>query len=97
MQDMMNNMMGSGASGFAWLWMLIPLLFWGGLLAVVVWVVVRIFPNRQPDTGTEGTRDATGNAEAILHERFARGEIDETEYKRTLETVRAQSAEKQRI
>jgi putative membrane protein len=43
-------------------------LFWASLLAFGVWAVRRL--------SRRG-----GNAERILRERFARGEIDETEYR----------------
>jgi hypothetical protein len=32
---------------FGGLWMLLPILFWGGLLALIAWAVVRIFPERR--------------------------------------------------
>ena len=83
MQDVMNNMMGG--SGFGWLWMLVPLLFWGGLLALVAWVVVKIFPSRRGDGASEGS---TGRAEEILRERLACGEIDADEYENSLEVLR---------
>lgn len=66
-------MMGNWGA-FGWLWMLVPLLFWGGLLAVIVWAVARVFPNR--GTGGEPPRGRASSAEDVLRERFARGEID---------------------
>lgn len=80
------GMMG-GWGAFGWLWMLIPLLFWGGLLAVIVWAVMRIFPNRRADDGRPETRK--DSAEEILRERFARGEMDAEEYERSLEVLRS--------
>jgi putative membrane protein len=77
-RDRMMDMMG----GFGLLWMLVPLLLWGGLLTLVVWLVVRLFP------GLRGGNPSTDNAEGILKERFARGEIDEEEYERSLRTLR---------
>lgn len=54
-------------------------LFWGGLIAVVVLVLrhFRTGPPRQSD------------AERVLAERLARGEIDETEYAKLRELLRA--------
>jgi putative membrane protein len=60
------------------LWMLVPLLLWGGLLAVIVWAVMRITANCQG--GDAGTRAGQDSAEEILRQRFARGEIDAEEY-----------------
>ncbi|MEX2587915.1 MAG: SHOCT domain-containing protein [Actinomycetota bacterium] len=57
-----------------WLWML---LFWGGLIAVIVWAVQAT----QHRGSSEGSKEA-GRAMHILEERFARGEIDEEEFER---------------
>ena len=66
--------------------MLVPLLFWGGLLAFAAWALIRIFPNRGGDNGVSGIREE--NAEEILRKRFARGEIDAEEYERSLEVLK---------
>lgn len=76
------DMMG----GFGMLWMLVPLLLWVGLLVLVVWLVIRLFP------GLRGGGASADNAEGILRERFARGEIDEEEYERSLRTLREGSS-----
>ncbi len=81
-----DGVMGGGWSAFGWLWMLIPLLFWGGLLALIVWAVVRVFPGQQDNANFSGT--PAKPAEEILRERFARGEIDAEEYERSLEVLR---------
>ena len=78
---MMDGMMNGGG----WLWMLLPLLFWGGLIAFAVWALIRIFPNRDGD-GASGNRE--DSAEEILRKRFARGEIDAEEYERSLEVLK---------
>ena len=70
--------------GFWWPWMLIPLLLWGGFIALVAWAVVRLFPRRGPGSGPA----ARDRAEEILRERFARGELSEEEYLRALEILR---------
>lgn len=56
------------------------LLFWGVLVAVVVWVVRTV----------RGDRDSTGSADradVLLAERFARGEIDGEEFTRSRELL----------
>lgn len=79
--------MMDGWGAFGWLWMLIPLLFWGGLLAVIVWSVMRISPNWRTD---DGRSEVSGDsAENVLRERFARGEMDTEEYERSLEVLRS--------
>jgi putative membrane protein len=63
---------GGGMSLWAWLFMGT---FWVALLALIVWLVVRLLPS--------GSRPAGGDVESpedILDRRFARGEIDEETY-----------------
>ena len=75
-------MMGGfdGMGGFGW--MLIPLLFWGGLLVLIAWALVRVFLERR-----DGERPMVRTAEEVLRDRFARGEIDAEEYERSLEVL----------
>ena len=78
---MMDGMMGGGG----WLWMLLPLVFWGGLLAFAAWALIKIFPNRGGDS--RGSVAHEESAEEILRKRFARGEIDAEEYERATEVL----------
>ena len=64
---------------------LLLILFLGGLVAVVTWLVVRIFPRVRGDERPEAPRDS---AEEILRERFARGEISAEEFQRSVEILR---------
>ncbi|MEX1172061.1 MAG: SHOCT domain-containing protein [Chloroflexota bacterium] len=61
-----------------WWWLAVPLMiaFW----SLVVWGVVTLVRGRD--------RGAADRAEDILAERFARGELDETEYRRRRDLVR---------
>jgi putative membrane protein len=52
-----------------WYALFFVLLFWGGVIALVVWAIRRLTPSNRGD-----------DALKILSERFARGEIDEKEY-----------------
>ena len=76
---MMDDMMG----GFGWLWMLAPLLLWVGLLVLVVGLMIRLFPSLR---GKDSSR--SNDAEGMLRERFARGEIDSDEYESSLRILR---------
>jgi putative membrane protein len=66
-------------AGHWFLWPLIPL-FWFLLVALFVIVVVRSRRARWLDGGRSG--------ESVLSERFARGEIDEAEYRRRRDVLR---------
>ena len=69
--------------------MLIPFLFWVGLLAFIAWILTRLFPRRRGRDGeAEPPRDS---AEEILRERFARGEVSEGEYLRALGILRGET------
>jgi putative membrane protein len=66
-------------SGWALWWMGVAMLvFWG----LVTWVIVTLV--RQADRGGGGKR----GAREILDERYARGEIDDDEYRRRSELIR---------
>ena len=49
--------------------LLIQLVFWGGLIVLLIWAFRRFTASRNSDS-----------ALSILNERFARGEIDQQEY-----------------
>jgi putative membrane protein len=68
---------------------LLLIVFLGGLVAVVVWLGVRIFPKVRRDERLEAPRDS---AEEILRERFARGEITVKEYQRSIKILRGENA-----
>lgn len=57
------------AWGIHWIWMVA---FWAVLIGAVVWAVVRVAPTSSP-RGTD--------ARAILDARYARGELDDDEYR----------------
>ncbi|MCP8999406.1 SHOCT domain-containing protein [Pseudarthrobacter sp. RMG13] len=63
-------------------------LFWGAVIAAIVLLARGLGSgNRGRDTGASpGT--GSGSAEDLLAERFARGEIDETEYNARLNVLR---------
>jgi putative membrane protein len=83
------GMMDGGWGILGILGVLVQLLFWGGLLAVIVWAVVRITANRQG--GGTDARVGGDSAEEVLRQRFARGEIDAEEYDERRRILRKQS------
>jgi putative membrane protein len=72
-------MMWEWHSGWAWFWMgVLMLVFWG----LVTWVVVTLV--RRADRPRGGSdRDA----QEILDERYAKGEIEDDEYQRRSELI----------
>jgi putative membrane protein len=72
---------GWGAGGFL-LMVLMMTLFWGAIIATVVWAIRQFRPREA------GTGDASTSAMRILEDRFARGEIDADEFQRRREILR---------
>ena len=58
--------------GFGWLGMLTMLLFWIGVIALVVWALGNLFPARQATVDPDALE--------ILKRRYARGEISHEEF-----------------
>jgi putative membrane protein len=80
------GMMGPGMmggygmmGGFSWLGMLTMLLFWIGLIALIVWALINLFPARQATVEPD--------AEEILKRRYARGEISQEEFVQAREAL----------
>lgn len=74
--------------GMGWGW-LFGLLLVAGLVALII-LVARLSADGRP-SGTRDPRSETGQqhrARAILDERYARGEIDTTEYEERLRVLR---------
>jgi putative membrane protein len=56
------------------------------VLGVVVWAIIKVFPDWQDRLGLNSRRE--DSAEETLRQRFARGEIDAEDYERSLEVLR---------
>lgn len=71
-------MMWGWDSGWGWFWMsLMMVAFW----VAVAWVIVTLVRGG-------GSRRDSRDVQGILDERFARGEIDEDEYRRRRDLIR---------
>jgi putative membrane protein len=81
---------GGPMGSFGWLGMLIQLLFWAGILILIAWAIMRIFPHGQRRTGESEEHMQT--AEEILRQRYARGEIDDKEYESKRRALLGQGA-----
>jgi putative membrane protein len=84
----MNGMMGGGFGIFG---MLLGAFFWIAIIALIVWAVVRLTRGR---TGNGGGASEVrpDSAEETLRQRYARGEIGDEEYGRSLSTLRGGSS-----
>ena len=60
------------------------------VLVVVVWAIIKVFPDWQDRVGLNNRPEnkREDSAEETLRQRFARGEIDAEEYERSLEVLR---------
>jgi putative membrane protein len=84
----MEGMDGMMGAGFMIGFMILGLIFLVAIIALVVWLLMRLFPNLR---GAERQETRGDSAEQILQERFARGEIDAEEYEHSLEVRRGKS------
>ncbi|MBC7723573.1 MAG: hypothetical protein H7146_02345 [Burkholderiaceae bacterium] len=87
---------GPFGGGFGWLVLLIPL-FWVGLIVLIAVLFGRRWRRAAMGPGGRAWHSSpiTG-AEASLAERFAQGDIDETEYRSRLEVLRASRPQPQK-
>jgi len=76
----------SGWGPGEWIVMVVAMLLFWSVVVVGVVMAVRYF--RAPDTSTS---DGLPAAEEALRTRFARGEIDEEEYKRRMSVLRGEA------
>jgi putative membrane protein len=79
-------MWDSGWSGADWVWMSVGMLvFWTLVVAGVVWLLRTLRPpaNRNAPGQDRHTRPGadSSKARAILDERYARGELDDEQYR----------------
>ena len=84
---------GPWAAGFGWAFFLIPI-FWFLVIGLIIFFVARSRRRFWANGGPEGAYGppwmrAGASAESTLAERFAKGDIDETEYRARLEVLRA--------
>lgn len=80
----------AGPAGFGWWFLLIPL-FWILLFALLFGIFGRRWRRAAAENGygPSGRLSPARQAETTLAERFAKGDIDETEYRARLEVIRA--------
>jgi len=79
-----------GPWGFGWWFLLIPL-FWIALFAILFAIFGRRWRRAAAENGYG--RNPARQAETTLAERFAKGDIDETEYRARLEVLRANASQ----
>ena len=80
---------GPWAAGFGWVFFLIPL-FWLLVVGLIIFGVSRRHRAWAAEGSGPGAPWSRGaSAESTLAERFAKGDIDEVEYRARLEVLRA--------
>jgi putative membrane protein len=87
---MMSGMMGgTGMMGFGLFGFLLMLLFWGGVIALAVWLVGLLFPGAagQSTSTPDGNGRKGETALEILKKRYARGELSRHEYQQMREDL----------
>lgn len=72
-------------AGFGWLWLFVPLI-WIGIFILIFALLSRRWRGGHPYAPWN---EAAHSAEATLSDRYARGDIDEKEYRARLEVLRA--------
>jgi putative membrane protein len=80
-------MMDWADGGWSWWWMLLMMMFMVVLVAAVIWALVAV--TRSGSTMPDAKRPT---AEEILNERFARGEIDASEYRERVDALHGNRA-----
>ena len=84
---------GSGMSGWGYALMTVSMiLFWGAVIYGIVALVRYVSRGGQPPAAPPPSRApaSPGTPEQLLAERFARGEIDEEEYRHRLAVLRGE-------
>ena len=84
---------GSGMSGWGYALMTISLiLFWGAVIFGIVMLVRYVIRSGQPPAEPSSPQPPASrqSPEELLAERFARGEIDEDEYRQRLAVLRGE-------
>ena len=75
-----------GASGWAWLWMIVMMaLIWLPLLVALVWLLVRFGRPAERSGDIDRARDV--DAREIARRAYARGEIDRARYLQIMEDL----------
>jgi putative membrane protein len=78
---MMGYGLGMGIFGLVWM-----LLFWGGLIALAVWLIRLLFPSMEARRSDDG--EASPSAQDGLNTRYAQGELTTEQYQEMRQTIR---------
>ena len=82
----------NGWSSGDWVAMFLMMaVFWGALVAVVVWAVRSMRPASSTRQTGHQSSEPGGTAEQILQERFARGEMTAEEFTRSRDLLHAKA------
>jgi len=87
MWDDYSGSMHDGSFAGGWLFMVLVMVFLLALLAAVVFLLLRT-PNRDGQGAQQRHEPSPSTAEQLLAERFARGELEEDEYRHRRDVLR---------
>lgn len=81
---------GPGFDGFGWIFPVVFLVFWALVITGIVLLVRYLVRHLGPSAAGAGGGGwySTRQAEATLADRFARGEIDEEQYRQRMDVLR---------
>jgi putative membrane protein len=74
-----------GMGAFGWIGMLLMMVFWFGLIALLILGAAGLFARGQQPQVSQGPRE--DRAQSILRERYARGEISTEEFDQAKKTL----------
>jgi putative membrane protein len=80
---------GHDVSGWGWFGMSLGMIVFWALIITAFSLLFRALNNSSEHSHSAAAPPALVTSEQLLAERFARGEIDEEEYRRRLETLRS--------
>lgn len=78
---MMDYGLGMGIFGVVWM-----LIFWGGLIALAIWLIRLLFPSTEARRRDD--HEVLSSPQEILKTRYAQGELTAEQYQEMLQTIR---------
>ncbi len=79
-------MMGYWFGPYAWIWMIVNVIFWLAVIGGIAWLIIRL--TRRSGTGFTNSNPPAGqSAKEIAQMRYARGEITREQYQQLIDDL----------